>query len=241
MAESEGSTSTATTAASATVTGLALIAVVLRFYVRIRFKAGLAWDDWWILVGLLLTLLTGGLLLWSKSSFRASCMLALMRLTVSEIGNAVDPDGGKAAENESPDFDYSPHITYLKLSFISSIMYFSIITATKTSILLMYRRIFSIDKPFRLQSLLVLIIVFAFWLACTIATLTNCRPLEYSWIGLSLEEFCFNYNIFWMVTGAVEVVIDTTILALPVRMILGLQLSVRRKLSIIFIFLLGGL
>jgi len=44
-----------------------------------------------------------------------------------------------------------------------------------------------------------------------------------------------------MVTGALEVVIDTIILVLPVRMVLGLQLSPKRKILLLFIFLLGGL
>lgn len=105
----------------------------------------------------------------------------------------------------------------------------------------MYRRIFVVDPSFRLQSLLLGAVVCGFWLAATIATLVNCRPLKYSWIGLSMEEYCFNYNIFWMATGAAEVIIDTAILALPVRIVLGLQLSWKRKVSVVFIFLLGGL
>jgi hypothetical protein len=120
-------------------------------------------------------------------------------------------------------------------------LYFAIVTSIKISILLMYRRIFSIDPSFRMRSLLLLGVVSAFWLAVTIATLLNCRPLKYSWIGLSWEQYCFNYNIFWMITGVMEVVIDISILALPVRMVLQLQLSRKRRFSIMFVFLLGGL
>lgn len=58
---------TGTTAASGVVTGLATLCVALRFYTRIRTKAQLSWDDWFILVGLFLTLLTAGLLVWGKS------------------------------------------------------------------------------------------------------------------------------------------------------------------------------
>ena len=50
------------------------------------------------------------------------------------------------------------------------------IAAIKLSILLMYRRIFWVDCSFRLQSLLVGIVVVMFWLATTVATLTNCIP-----------------------------------------------------------------
>jgi hypothetical protein len=158
----------------------------------------------------------------------------------------VDPEAEQAvaeaiANNSTSTFDTSPHTTYLKLSFICSILYFAIVTSIKISILLLYRRIFSIDRSFRLQSLLIGIVVIAFWLAATMTTLLNCRPLKYSWIGLSLEQHCINYNIFWMATGSAEVVIDSIILALPVRMVLNLQLSTKRKFSIMLVFLLGGL
>ena len=56
--------STATMVASGIVTGLATICVALRFFARLRIKAGIAWDDWFILIGLLTTLLSGSLLLW---------------------------------------------------------------------------------------------------------------------------------------------------------------------------------
>jgi hypothetical protein len=65
MVDSSSYDSDATTVASAIITGLAILFVVLRFYVRIYMKAGIAADDWWCLIGLLSYLLTGGLLLWS--------------------------------------------------------------------------------------------------------------------------------------------------------------------------------
>lgn len=105
----------------------------------------------------------------------------------------------------------------------------------------MYRRIFKIDRTFRTQSLIVGIVVLAFWLAATVATVFNCIPVQYNWIGLVLEGRCFNFNVFWMVTGSVEVVIDTVVLALPVRMVLGLQVSRKQKASIVLVFLLGSL
>jgi hypothetical protein len=62
--------------ASGVVTGLAAICVALRFYIRIRTKAGIAWDDWWILIGLLTSLLTGGLLLWGMCAYSFQTILS---------------------------------------------------------------------------------------------------------------------------------------------------------------------
>lgn len=55
--------STATLAVSGVITGLALITVALRFFVRVRMKTRIQWDDWFILIAMLLTLLEGGLIL----------------------------------------------------------------------------------------------------------------------------------------------------------------------------------
>ena len=65
MDEKSSPNSTATMVASGIVTGLAVVCVALRFYTRCLIKVGVSWDDWWILIALLILLLTGGLLLWS--------------------------------------------------------------------------------------------------------------------------------------------------------------------------------
>jgi hypothetical protein len=89
--------------------------------------------------------------------------------------------------------------------------------------------------------LLVGVAVITWWFTGTLSTIVSCIPVERLWIGPSVGGYCFNFNIFWMVMGAVELVIDTLILVLPVGMVLGLQLSSRQKILLGGIFLLGGL
>jgi hypothetical protein len=143
-------------------------------------------------------------------------------------------------DRNSPTFDYAPHATFLKVSFITAILYFSVVTAVKISILLMYRRIFSVDY-FRLESLLVGIIVVVWWIVGTIATIISCLPIDRLWMGPSAGGYCFDFNIFWMAMGAVELVVDILILLLPVNVILGLRMSKQQRVLLVGIFLLGGL
>lgn len=143
-------------------------------------------------------------------------------------------------DRNSPTFDYAPHATFLKVSFITAILYFSVVTAIKISILLMYRRIFSVDY-FRLESLLVGIIVVVWWIVGTIATIISCLPIDRLWMGPSVGGYCFDFNIFWMAMGAVELVVDILILLLPVNVILGLRMSKQQRVLLVGIFLLGGL
>lgn len=158
----------------------------------------------------------------------------------------MDPGVGQAIseafENHSTDtFDIKPHVTFLKLFYICSILYFFLVMAIKISILLMYHRIFSIDSRFQLQSRLLGVVVLAFWLAASTTTICFCRPVGYIWMGLDLEKHCLPYTTFWTTIGVIDIIVDILILALPVRMVLRIRLSPKQKASVIFVFLLGGL
>lgn len=154
------------------------------------------------------------------------------------VGEVID----EAFENHTIDtFDTKPHETFLKLYFVCSILYFFLVMAIKISILLMYRRIFSVDPLFRLQSFLIGVFVVALWLAATITRIFFCRPIGYIWMGLNLERHCLPYDRFWIAVGVIDITVDIVILALPVRMVLKIQLSPKQKASITCLFLLGGL
>ncbi|PVH72434.1 hypothetical protein DL98DRAFT_563529 [Cadophora sp. DSE1049] len=207
-----------TTTASTIVSVLAVISVALRFWTRRIIKAGYGPDDWWILVGLVFMLTTGGVLLY---------------------GVRADPNGGEVINRDDPNFDFTRHTTYLKTSFIAATLYFSVVTSIKISILYMYRRIFPIDEFF-LQSQIVGGLVLVWWLVGSVLTIVSCLPVNRLWIGPSAGGYCFDFNIYWMSMGAVELVIDTLLLILPVRMVLGLQLSRQQKVLVVGIFALGG-
>lgn len=52
---------------------------------------------------------------------------------------------------------------------------------------------------------------------------------------------CYNFNSFFLAMELMNLFLDVAILALPIKMILGLQLPTRKKVVIGCIFLLGGL
>ncbi|KAI1805957.1 hypothetical protein F4811DRAFT_195202 [Daldinia bambusicola] len=221
IAAEEQSTQDATLAVSGLVIALAVISVVLRFYTRRLTRLGLGADDWLILVAVVATLITAALLLY---------------------GNSFDPLGLWVSENTDSDYVYTPEdILYLKVSFVSSVLYFTIAGATKLGILLMYYRIFSVSTAFRYQLFVAVSLVIGWWVGCTVATLTNCIPLEWSWNNsLADPRYCFDYNVFWMASGACEIFLDVLILTLPISTVVRMRLSTQRKITISIIFLLGG-
>ena len=139
--------------------------------------------------------------------------------------------------------NYTPHaVLYLKLAFVCSTFYFTIAGATKLGILFMYHRIFYAKPVVRYQLLIVGGLVVGWWVGCTIATLTNCIPLDWSQVDETGDpSHCFDYNLFWVASGACEVLLDILILYIPVGVVVRMQLSPKQKFTVSGIFLLGGL
>ncbi|KAI1177744.1 hypothetical protein F4777DRAFT_191828 [Nemania sp. FL0916] len=208
---------------SGLVIALAVISVALRFYTRHFTRQGLRWDDWLILAAVVATLATAASLLW---------------------GNAVNPNGLWISENPDPSYVFTDQDVFsLKLGFAISVFYFTIAGATKMGVLCMYYRIFSVSSAFRYQLFLSAALVSVWWVGCTVAALTSCIPLQWNWLTGGPEglRHCFNYNVFWMAAGASEIVLDVIILTLPISVLVRPRLSLKRKLTISGIFLLGGL
>jgi hypothetical protein len=155
----------------------------------------------------------------------------------------VDPDAAWLLSANDPNYNYTPaNQLDLKLAFVADVLYFTVVGAAKVSLLLMYTRIFSVSTNFLAQVWVLGAAVAAFWATGTIGTLFNCWPIYWSWLNsLSPAEHCINYNIFWLVTGIIEEILDICVLALPVRHIMKLQLSLQKKVGVASIFLLGGL
>ena len=78
------------------------------------------------------------------------------------------------------------------------------------------------------------------WVVFTVTALVPCRPVRSYW-DPQVPGKCYNFDQFFLSASIADVLIDAVILALPVKMILGLQLSTRKKVSLCSVFSLGGL
>ncbi|GAW21619.1 hypothetical protein ANO14919_111420 [Xylariales sp. No.14919] len=202
---------------------LGIVVVGLRFYTRYNKQAGLKWDDWLILVSLLLALATDVLVVYSNSLYP----------------NTDDPT---EADDLDVEVENGPEdIISNQFSFAATVLYFSITSTTKLSILLLYNRLFSVSAMFRRQIIILSIVVIGYGLGSTIAHTLSCVPLEYYWDrGGADPRFCFNYNIFWFATGICEALIDVLILLLPIAVVAKLQLSTKKKVAMGSVFVFGA-
>lgn len=161
-----------------------------------------------------------------------------------ESGSVIDPNTAWLDPSLSdPAYVFTPaNEIYLKLSWITSILYFCIICPAKRSILFMYNRIFAVSRSFRWWVHVLSVAVGGFWIGNVFAEIFTCIPLSYSWTtSRSPAPYCFNSNLWWLATGLIELAFDIIIICLPLGMIARLHITLRKKIMIGGVFLLGAL
>lgn len=232
-----------TTTVGTIVAVVAVLSVALRFYSRYYTKAGFGWDDWLVLIALLAIILTDVLVLYGL--YTIACPLRRMPQWITNgshcTASSVNPKGAEVASNVDPTHVYTPEdVIYTKLNYVASILYFTITSGTKLSILLMYNRLFSADSSFRRQVIVAVVIVVGFWISTTVADLLDCIPMEYTWINSHDDpRYCFNYTAFWMASGIAEALIDVMIIVMPIRVVIRLQMNKSKKIAVTAVFMLG--
>lgn len=124
--------------------------------------------------------------------------------------------------------------------YIAQIVYKIVIGLTKTSILLLYLRIF-VRKYFRRLCYVSLFIVITWSFGSVMATVLQCLPISASWNKAVPNSRCIDSDVFWISYGILNIVTDVVILLLPVREVIRLQVPRREKIGLLVVFLLGAL
>ncbi len=107
----------------------------------------------------------------------------------------------------------------------------------KSSIFLLYLRVFTIDKKMRRSIWLGLTFNFIlYWINIPFES-WNCAPRAGDSWGLDTTgRTCANNIMFGLVQGVLSVVLDLYIFFLPIPIVLGLQMSLRNRLAILGVF-----
>ena len=107
----------------------------------------------------------------------------------------------------------------------------------KSTIFLLYLRIFSIHKKMRYGIWSGLAFAFLiYWSAALTGTLFCAPRAGEQWSLNDTEQRCEKDAIFGVVQGVLSVILDLYIFFLPIPIVLGMQMSLKRRLSILCIF-----
>ncbi|EGD96774.1 hypothetical protein TESG_04205 [Trichophyton tonsurans CBS 112818] len=193
-----------------------VMAVIAGILVAIRFvgrylKRSIGADDWTILAAFVLALL-----------------YTAIQITCVEHGL------GKHTWDVSP----ADKVLTLKYLYVLQISYKISLSLIKISFLLLFVRIFYVQKLFVWTCYVLMAITAAAGIAFTFPTVFQCKPI-YAYWNRAVPHKCIE-NAEWRVSYALlNVITDFFILVLPIRESIILLSSKRDKILVIFIFSLG--
>lgn len=102
---------------------------------------------------------------------------------------------------------------YMGYAFV--LVYSTCLLFTKSSILLFYRRVFGTSRVW----CVVFALTVAHGTAFVVTWLAGCRPVSYYWrqyFEPDAEGSCINTSLFYLANGVIGLVMDVTILLVPV-------------------------
>ncbi|RYP00878.1 hypothetical protein DL763_000508 [Monosporascus cannonballus] len=126
----------------------------------------------------------------------------------------------------------------MKYFYLCQITYKASINLTKTSILLLYLRIFTRVKWFRWGCIFVMTCVAMFCVATITATIFQCSPIEKAF-NQTITGHCINNGHFWYANASFNISTDLIILIIPMPLIYGLQIPRVQKAGLAIVFALG--
>lgn len=128
----------------------------------------------------------------------------------------------------------------VQISDVNSTLWHPCVMCICFSIICFYLRIFRLESGFVRNSWILFCLIGAWGIGSAIGGFLLCIPPSNFWKMKDLDK-CGSYIVFVLANGILEIFITIGILALPVRPVLKLSLSLRSRLSILAIFLLGAL
>ena len=127
----------------------------------------------------------------------------------------------------------------LKLFFIAQTPYKVTVCLNKVAAILFYLRIF-VTKRFRVSAYTVMAVVVAWSIGAIGATIWQCVPIAGAW-DKTVNSKCIDSDAFWIAYAVMNILTDIMVLALPVPSIMKLKLSLRDRLLLCSVFLMGSL
>ncbi|KAM7187827.1 integral membrane [Naviculisporaceae sp. PSN 640] len=202
-----------TTSIVMTVATVVLVAV--RFAIRSRSSIGLGIDDWLVL-GTLFT------------SWRYNTN----SITAVHKGGA----GRHLVVNMLLGMERIEAVNlYL---YIGEYLYFTLVAVIKASILAMYYRIFP-TRTMKWGVYILGVTVILWWIAIILVTIFQCQPVSKAYKPFMPTGSCLEKEQFFFGNSIPNVIQDVFILVLPAREVWRLQVSIRQKIAILGVFVLG--
>ncbi|KAI9756382.1 MAG: protein disulfide-isomerase precursor [Chaenotheca gracillima] len=192
---------------------IAGIFVIARIYTRASLTRSLGWDDYT-----------------SIAAMGFSIAYCVIESQTTKYGAGVHMWNVPAT-------DFLPY--FLRTHIIAVLVYIPAIFFFKTSVCLLYLRLFRPNKTFRYATFLVLFIVFAYNISNWLCTLLLCRPIQKAWYPPVDPQCVARQNTATQAGVIMNLISDVMIFVLPLPMVWSLELRLMEKIQVTLVFMTG--
>ncbi|KAJ5143706.1 uncharacterized protein N7515_002493 [Penicillium bovifimosum] len=127
----------------------------------------------------------------------------------------------------------------MKMIIVCQILYGSALGLVKTSMMVLYHKLFGTKASMRVAIYVTGAIVWAWALSIILESFLICHPIAFNWNPMLPGGGCGNRNAAFVVAGVLNMVTDFMVMSLPIPYIWKLQLPMGRKLGLSMAFSLG--
>ncbi|KAI3401674.1 hypothetical protein diail_9338 [Diaporthe ilicicola] len=125
-------------------------------------------------------------------------------------------------------------------TWLTEIMYMVALGLTKVAMLLLYLKVFP-GQTFRRICFVMVAICLAYIISTSLATIFNCTPVSYNWTSWTGETkgHCFSFNTFAWAQSSLNIVLDLTIILLPIPQLWKLNMGKKKRIQLVLMFSVG--
>ncbi|KAI1450093.1 hypothetical protein F5Y02DRAFT_172466 [Annulohypoxylon stygium] len=198
---------------STVLTGVSLILIMIRIYVRFFALRKAGFDDYMVIAALIFTI-----------GYVATVFIAKN----NKIGYPMEQ------------LTFGEMTSQLKIALSIEVVYYFVITCVKSSIVFMYDR-FAISLTFKRVCLGTNIFMAVLLVVYLIVVLNQCRPLAKTWDITRLKPgSCIDVTAYFYFSATINIVLDAWILIIPIPTVRKLHVSKRSRRGLYAIFGVGA-
>ena len=110
----------------------------------------------------------------------------------------------------------------------------------KMSILILYLRLFAVNKTFRYLTWSMMVFVCGYLIANLLTQIFGCSPRSKYW-DPGIQGHCINYTKAGLAYGSMNIISDLLIFILPIPIVWQLKLATKEKIGVSIIFMSGAM
>lgn len=198
---------------------VAFILVVLRTAIRFKFIARLTMEDYWIFLALA-TLLT-------------SCVVQTLQLPtvyymLATIAGVIPISSELISATEA----------YLRYEFAIIGLFWTVLWCVKASFLALYFKLFRELRVYRRAWYILAAFTFCAYVGCWVTLLTSCHPIahffKFEQCNSERDIWASRLSVYY--STAIDIFTDLCMMAMPIKLIYNLQISLKQKAGLVCVF-----